>query len=113
MALTFSSRSGISSGDTPRHILKHTDHRRRNIVTENIQLEKILFDLMIIKMRGHRILYHAFGRMHDGTEFVNFSALRNDDHASRMLPGRLSHSRAAESQSLRLTSVTTLPRSSK
>ena len=71
----------------PGNILKHTDHGRI-IVSENIQLQQVMVNGMIIKMRCYCPGRLVIGRMLYRRKGINLLSQRHDDDAARMLSRR-------------------------
>ena len=68
------------------NVLQEADHGRI-IMSENIQLQKIVIDRMIIKMGGDDIRRHIIRRMLHRRKRINVLTHRENNDSSRMLAG--------------------------
>ena len=69
-------------------ILQHTDHRGI-IMTEDIQFQEVMVNLVIVKMCSDGILIR--GRMLDRCEAIDILTVGKNDNSSGVLPGGLSN----------------------
>ena len=67
-------------------ILQRTDHGRV-IVSENIQLQKVVIDGVIVKMGRDDAALHIVRRMLNRRKFINIMAVGEHNDAARMLSG--------------------------
>ena len=64
-------------------------------MSENVQLQKVLIDLVIIEVSRYDVSVPLVGRFLYRTELIYLVVVRNDDDTSRMLSGRPLDARAA------------------
>ncbi len=62
---------------------------------KDVQLQQVVVNGMVVKMRGDNIGRHIVGRMLDGRKGMDFLANRQHDNAARMLAGRPPYAHAA------------------
>ena len=77
---------GNGQGISSRHILQHSDHGRI-IVSQNIQLQKVMIDGVIVKVGGDGIRGHIVGGMLHRREGIDILSQGQHDDSSGMLTG--------------------------
>ena len=87
-----------------RHVLKLTDHGR-HIVTENIELQKVLVDFVVIEMGCDNIRVHIVCRMLNRTKLKDLMVVRTDYDAARMLTRRPLYARTVLRKSVFLVFI--------
>ena len=90
----------------PGQILQHTDHGRI-IMSENIQFQEVVVNLVIIKVRRDRVF--ILGRVLNRCKCVNLLSVGQNDDTARMLPGRFPDADTAIRQALDLRRPFFLP----
>ena len=82
-------------------LFKHPDHGGV-IVTEQVELEKIVLHTVIIKMRGDGVAVRVVRRVLHRTKVLNIHIVRHDNKPAGVLTGRSSHADAARRQAVDL-----------
>ena len=87
---------------TSCQILQHTDHRRI-IVSENVQLQKVMIDRVIVKVRRYGVRRHIVRRVLHGGKGIDVLPQRQNDDTARMLSGTAAHADTAHDDTVNLT----------